>query len=78
MADNARIEKLKEIFSDADFTAKVLELETPEEVQAARSRRSIRSKTTSFRTPAVKNSTMSNLSRWRAAASRSVRWSAQS
>ena len=35
MADNARIEKLKEIFSDADFTAKVLELETPEEVQAA-------------------------------------------
>ena len=35
MTDNERIEKLKELVSDADFTEQLLDLETPEEVQAA-------------------------------------------
>ncbi|MBR1729834.1 MAG: Nif11-like leader peptide family RiPP precursor [Selenomonadaceae bacterium] len=35
MDEKQKIEKLKEIFADKDFTAKVLEMETPEEVQKA-------------------------------------------
>ena len=35
MNDNEKIAKVKEIFADKDFVAKVMEMETAEEVQAA-------------------------------------------
>ena len=41
MDENKNIEKLKEIFADKDFTAKVLEMETPEEVQKAISNKGV-------------------------------------
>jgi predicted ribosomally synthesized peptide with nif11-like leader len=35
MTQEERLDKIKEIFADQDFVAKLLEMETPEEVQAA-------------------------------------------